>query len=325
MSYQTGTPSDVNDLLDKLRLFLVANGWTINGWLTAPGGTGKVLHVSKAGNFFTWFSDPIPSDAADPGPFVRVLIHTSYDAAKNGLPDQPGAAAYMARSNNMRGPMQAYHFFAGTGKDGPYVHVVVETEPGAFRHMGMGVLHKMGSYDGGQYGYGTAWYFGLPAYSYDPNSGYHSVPFDDGGFGPGSSYSSGTIVRADYGGISPRYHQMGGSDAVNMPRGRAGWRTAEGFDDNRGMIDAAYSGGASVLTGRAPLFPLPLAVNRGSALWSDIGYPTDVRFVRMAAIEAGEEYTIGTDTWVVFPVARKNGAVGQMNSGDQGFAYRKVA
>lgn len=325
MSYQTGTPSDVNDLLDKLRLFLVANGWTINGWLTVPGGTGKALHVSKAGSFFTWFSDPLPNDASDPGPYMRILQHTGYDAAQAGLPLQPGAAAYMVRSNSMRGPMQAYHFFAGTGKDGPYVHVVVETEPGAFRHMGMGVLHKMGSYDGGEYCHGTSWYLGLPQYAYDQNSGYHSVPFDDNCFGTGSSVQAGTTVRADYGGISPRYHQITQSNPTAMPRGRGGWRGYDVNDEHRGMIKMPYSGGASTLTGRCPLWPLPLAVNRGSALWSDIGYPTDMRMVRMTNIEAGEEYTIGTDTWVVFPVARKNGAVGQMNSADHGFAYRKVA
>ena len=45
MSYETNTSTGPNDLIDKLRIFLLAEGWTVN--LFAAIGAGYRLHVQK--------------------------------------------------------------------------------------------------------------------------------------------------------------------------------------------------------------------------------------------------------------------------------------
>lgn len=317
MSYQTGTALDVTDLLDKWRVFLLANGWALDFW--GPAGDGRALQVHRDGLFWSWWSHTTanPTDY-DPGPYIRGKMHTSYQDP--GSLTQPGMSSAV-RSNRLSGPMQAFHFFAGTGRNGAYAHVVVETEPGTFRHFGMGTLDKIGAYDTGQYAHATAWRFSVDQVN-DPNGSYHLLPFDDYGFGVYQNGIAGTMVRCDLFGISPRYVEVCTYDYTN-PRARGGWRGNNGQNDN-GTVRGPFRAGASVLTGRAPLMPLFLAVGRGSGLWSDIGQPPDIRLVRMDNMEAGQELALGSDTWVVFPAVRKNGAAGQQNSGTAGYAYRKV-
>lgn len=317
MSYQTGTALDVNDLLDKWRIFLLANGWTVDNWGVA--GDGQALQVHRDGLYWSWWSHTtINPEDRDPGPYISGIIHTSY--LDPGSPTQPGASRRV-RSNRLTGPMQAYHFFAGQGRNGAYAHVAIEAEPGTFRHFGMGTLDKMGAYDNGQYIHATTWVMSTNDVN-NPDSVFHNVPFDDMGFGTYQLGYGGTVVRCDLAGVSPRYVEGCSVDYMG-PRARCGWRGAVNQAQS-GTVRGPYRAGSSVYTGRAPLIPLILAVDRGNSLWSDIGQPADVRLVRIDNMEPGQELTLGTDTWVVFPVCRKNGAAGLQNSGNAGFAYRKV-
>jgi hypothetical protein len=70
MAYQTGTANDYRDLLDKLRTFVVANGWQIKRWeqkeedeliLQGPGSAGKdqifvgiKTYSDKDQDYFNW-------------------------------------------------------------------------------------------------------------------------------------------------------------------------------------------------------------------------------------------------------------------------------
>ncbi len=312
MSYQTGTALDVNDLLDRFRLFLQAAGWGIDYWgdRLNSAGAGKALQVNAAGLFYSWFTDTTTTNS---GPSIQIAQHTAF--SNPGDTVQPGVSPYV-RSNRLTAPMQAYHFFAGEAPSGKYAYMVVETDPGTYRHLGMGVLKKVGAYTGGQFVFASNWSTSVNQGIDQPNSQYNGVPFDDTGT-LGFTSGNATVVRADYDNVSPRYH-IGDYGATAQLR--CGWRQD---NDQRGTVFLPYSAAASTITGRAPLIPLWCAVPRGSSLWSDIGYPVDMRLVRMDNMEPGQDYPLGTDTWLVFPVARKNGAAGSVNSGVHGFAYRR--
>ena len=313
MPYETATATNVNDLLDKLRLFLIADGWAVNFWGDRTAAAGKALSVSKSGVLFTWVTDTDNPGGGNPGPYLGVFQHTAYTG---GDPDVQPGASIVSWCNRVTGPMQAYHFLGGVGPSGPYAHAVIETDPGTFKHAGMGVLRKMGAYNTGAYSFGSNWLYDVNRVN-NPNDG-HGVPFDDTSWvGAGSSYAS--VVRADYGGQVPRYHPI---DYGSAGRGRGGWRAGQASELSTIQLPSLCA--ASEQTGRAPLLPLWVAVDRGSGLWSDVGYPPDMRFVRMDNLEPGQEYPLGTDTWLVFPVIRKNGAPGSPNSGVWGFAYRRA-
>ena len=54
MAYQTGTATDCNDLLDKFRLFAIAQGWIANRWVIA--GSGRELCLQKGSAYFNFRS-----------------------------------------------------------------------------------------------------------------------------------------------------------------------------------------------------------------------------------------------------------------------------
>jgi hypothetical protein len=310
MSYETATATDVADLLGKFRVFLLAAGWTVDFW--GDAGAGKALSVSRDGRYWTLLTDPsINSTSSKPGPYLSIVLHTSFGGG--GTLAQPNASVAVV-SNRLTGPMQSYRFFAGAGPGGAYAHMVVETDPGTYRHIGIGALRTMGAVENGAYAFASNWDFNVSNVS-DAGSGQHGMPWDDQVFAGGPR---ATVFRADYDGVSPRYHYVG---QYSADRARGGWRNDT---DQYSTILLPAAAGASTITGRTPLLPLWVAVDRGSSLWTDVGFPPDMRFVRMDNLTPGEELPAGPDTWIAFPVARKSGAAGLPNSGIWGYAYRKV-
>lgn len=317
MAYQSASATDAADLLDKLRLFLQGAGWTIDAWADYLGG--KALCVNRSGCYATFRTIPTGGTGvgvgSDPAPFIGVLGHTGYSGA--ATPGNLAEASPELLSNAMAGPYVGYDFFEGVGADGPYVHVVVETQAGIFKHFGSGVLNREGVFTSGQYLHAARWHYNdSPSSSYPISNPDYANPAHHTPFDARASYA-GTYVRADVDGASPNW--MGGNNLGG------------GFSQNGGgsssALDAAtlrgpYLAGASALTGRTPLWPLWLLGRRPSNLGSPLGYPPDLRFIRMDNYNPKDVLTLGTDQWKVFPLIRKNGATGEPNSGVYGYAYR---
>lgn len=322
MSYQTGNALNVDDLLDRWRLFLIDNGWPSIYWGDRVPNTGKAFTTQRDGHYYTWLSQPAANVIGNvAGPFIRGFMHTGMGTP--GSDTQPGAQQYFVAASRVIAPSQAYFFFAGTGRNGAYAYAVIETEAGTYRHFGMGVLEKLGDYVGGNFMHGSYWDY-VNSGSSDPDSANHGMPFDDRCNGPYIGKPASTVIRADVpgGDPGPSYWYPNTTMTGTMLFARAGWRGTTNAD--YGTIKLPYQAAASELTGRAPLMPLWVAAARGSSLFSDMGYPPGMRAIRMDNIEPGQEYTIGSDTWVVFPVSRRNGANGTPNTGIYGYAYRKV-
>lgn len=313
MAYQSASASDANDLLDKLRLFVEGAGWTVDFWGDYLGG--KALCVNRAGHYATFRAVPTGGTGvgtgADPAPFVSVRAHNGYTAAP--APGTVAQASPELWTNAMAGPFVGYDFFEGDGADGPYVHVVVETTAGVFKHFGSGVLNREGEFSTGQYAHSSRWnYNDSPSNNNISTPDYtgHRVPFDVRGS------NEGTYVRADVDGVSPNW--LGGNNLHG------------GYSQNNGgssLTDVAtlrgpYLAGASALTGRTQLWPLWCLGRRPSQLASPLGYPPDMRFIRLDYYNPKDILTLGTEKWKVFPVIRKNGALGEPNSGLYGYAYR---
>ena len=150
MAYQTGTASGANDLLDKLRLFAVANGWSANRW--ADIGNGRELCLAKGSAFFSLRSYQNET----------VALNGSYGANRTGLA-VTGADGYSAGAAWDRqpgypqrtsggatdqysgytpfvtnpGPFPAYHMFAPDSKT---IYLEVEVTTGTFQRLGFGSL-----------------------------------------------------------------------------------------------------------------------------------------------------------------------------------------
>lgn len=305
MAYETGTATNVDTLLSALAVFAGSNGWTINynGNRTVSGANpGKALMITRNlahTCFASFLSSSVTNASAGYVPYIQVYGHETYNAA-NGTELQSGASG-LALSNIMPGPFASYHFFANENPSSDtYLHVVVEYSPGFYRHFGTGILNKFGGVTTGHYIYGTYWDQGtFPNYKGSPDASLHSVPFDSNeGNAPFRNR-----IRADRDGLSPSW-ATGGSSS--------------GFFGQRSDFYAFASG----QTQRAVLWPFLAYVTRPSSNNSLIGMPPNVRAVSLEYLLPGESLTLGSDTWKVFPIVRRNGNTGEENSGTYGIAYK---
>jgi hypothetical protein len=162
MAYETGTATGVNDLCDKLRLFLSSNGWTIDANSTESTGKRFHAHIGTVYANFRSFVAEIPSSninqaASSACTSLAFNIGTGYSGATAWYA-QAGTPISSAKNGtagitNIAGAVTAYHFFAHNS--GANVMVVVEYSTGLYQMLGFGTLTKFGTYTGGEYFFGS--------------------------------------------------------------------------------------------------------------------------------------------------------------------------
>ncbi len=310
MAYETGTALHANDLLDKIRVFAIAQGWTVNSWAARSDGGGSggwCLNLAMDDLHVALFADLGAGTGDDPGQYIGGYLYPAWSAA-NGNMAQADASSRIYCNGLGSSQYVAYHFFGGA----EHVHVVVETTTGTYKHLGFGRLRRLGAMTTGAYLYTSRWHYAI-AYRWDVHSQNHGVPFNTHYAADPLGYS--TVVRADSDGYSPRYLYSAANTNTH--------RILCGFSIQTERLPVRDLS-ASTLTGRAILWPVLVEARRGtSSLYSPIGQPPDFRWVRLNNLNPGDVLTLGTDEWMVFPVIRKNGGTGEVNSDTFGIAHKK--
>jgi len=327
VAYETGTASDIGDLVDKL--FTFSTGLSTTPWTedelditTARQGT---LHLGDCYVSFRW-DGTVETDLG----LYQSLGWTSGTEA-HLMPDDSGNGDTSVPINSGRrvnlgstGPYLAYHFFAGEGDD-PYIYVVVHVSSGVYRHFGFGNLRKFGTWTGGEFVYGHVW---STADADNVAYSQHSFLLD----GVYSSTADCATMHAE--GLS----SQGGSEkwvcltSRIAPAGsdRAGEDRQVFCGGSRSGFWGAYLGALRYSSPQAfkPLMTIPVIEYDQSAspdVWRWMGEMVDVAIVNMHAFTPGQEVTVGTDTWMVFPWVRKRYEQdGAEESWNAGVAYKKV-
>ena len=312
MAHQNGTANDPVDLLDKLRVFAQANGWTIHNFGARPAGAtaGQALQLSKSGLAASFLSLSAVGTVTDPGPKVGGYVHDAYVGGSG-------------TENQANGSDKAYT----NAMAGPYLYVVVETAAGLFKHFGIGVLDGMGVLNSGAFMFNSNWNYNT-FYVGSMFATAHMIPWlgNEGTLTNGYSNSvasSGITIRADSDTLAPKWYlavNHAGSGNTYVPRrlrGGPGYanRTVQ-------VLNYPILSGASMRTGRTTLVPTLMLGERTGGQYSPLGSGPGVRWVQLDYLDPGAVLTIGTDQWKVFPVVRKNGSAGQPNSLLHGFAYK---
>lgn len=320
MAYETGTASSQQDLLDKLKTFAVAQGWTQDEFDT----TNKRLSIHKGTVFvqFRW-------DAADSIAIYHSLGFTGGNAPGNHPNDSGNGLTGTGTINAQRrisaignGPYPAYYFFAGTN----YIHVVLEFVAGRYRHASFGELIKTGVWTGGEYAAGFHW-GSLAAQVDDLGNVVHYALVDwrnnadnllactvhAEGF-PGQAVGGkwGVVINSN----------TTGNDRAGVLRLTLIGGVREGFLQNAlGWLRA------NPANGFIPMIPLEIYYRRALTPehWFKFGYVPDIKQVNMFFLNPAEEFTVGADVWKVFPWARKQFLQNDTEeSGSMAFAYKKV-
>lgn len=163
MAYSTGTATGIADLLDKLVIFLNANGFTQDSF--AVDGTGKRYHGHNAAGLYVnirsyigetptnAFANRFGSTNFIAGSIVA-NVGTGYNGAnpwynQAGVPVGTSTRYGAAALQFPNAAIPAYHFFShGTGAS---VVVVVEWQAGYYQFLIFGDMTKKGTWTGGHY------------------------------------------------------------------------------------------------------------------------------------------------------------------------------
>lgn len=332
MAYETGASTGPNDLLDKLRLFAIAQGWTVNRWTTV--GSGRELCVSKGSAYYNMRS------YQNETVFMRGSNYTNkYGIAINGSDSfasgnawdrQPGypirtggtagsdqCSSYMPFVTSI-GPFPAYHLFAPDSKT---IYLEVEVTTGCFLRMGFGTLDlfNSGSAGGGRFFYATGGDASVT--NSTSSSSWLGSEIDNGAYAleevpfRGADYSAtttqiGSFVRAAFDSFDNWCSSQRTGTTTVTPQSCQG-----GGVHDKILRDSS----PNPLNGVGILTPNVVSVNRVNEYLHPLGVVPGIRFMDMTNYLPGDEFTLGSDTWKVFPWYQKGG-----RSFQRGIAYKKV-
>lgn len=246
MAYETGAATSVTDLLDKLRVFATANGWTQNYFGARTSGAGQALQLTKGSQYVTFIADTGTGTTANPGPYFGAYSHNVYSAG-NGTENQ-SQGSLKCLANGMSGPYVAYHFITGAERGSDYLYVIVEVTSGIYKHAGVGKLISLGALTTGMFAFASSWNYSTSYISTTSYAG-HSWPFDS--VENSLRAGPGTQIRADSDGVTPRWYDSAGTGVYGSRFGggvRSAGNTSAG--SQRGTVFAPASAGASGITGR---------------------------------------------------------------------------
>lgn len=334
MAYINKTVTSLQDFLEKLSTFAQANRWTEDEY---AAGTGRLcLSKSPGANTifvsFRW-DTAAPANigiyqalawvaATDPG------NHT--DDSGNGRVTGTNALLNDQRHVLVAdAPVQWWGF-----EEDHYIHAVIQTNLNRYHHIGFGLLDKVGDWTGGEYCYGFR-------YQYDHNSsvavlGGTSMLLDGLANDVAGQEQNMQLFAAtmhaeglpNQVGASKWAVVMGDHPAADLGLDRAANARVHVVGGFRGGPIARVFGrfSADSEKGLIPMYPLAEWYwDRTTDDVYHLGFMKDIRGMNIQYFVAGDEKTIGGETWVLFPSLIKSVSGVLLNTtGFQGIAYKKI-
>lgn len=336
MSFETGTPSNMNDLMTKLSTFAVANSWVQDQYTAESGATdGKLsLHHTNVFVHFAWNSSESPhigmyQSLGFISAGTNIWQHT--DDSGNGKDEAPnvgsGWNSQVDRNRFIKGigsgPYTSYAFHEGNATE-EYIHIVLEYSPGIFRHFGFGEIEKTWDWTGGEYCYAHTQAESNPANQ-------PAILCSNGGTStsdaerhptlhiesaPGEPGTSKWGVFANFSTLSSSFNDRAGNNQIKVVGGCPGGPIGQVFNS----LPSNSGDGFLPLTPNA-IWYIDITPSPDNIYL--LGFQPDVRSLNMKSLSPKAEITIGSDTWIVYPHARKQNTGSTDESRNLGIAYLK--
>lgn len=344
MSYTNQTTTNLADLISKLNTFLSGTpGWTTHH---NPGSGEFAARKTDGSTYDICFASKW--DTATPGNLgIYQWIGGAYnsgvnpweqtDDSGNGAASGTNSVLDDARFANITNtPAQFWCF-----EDDHYFHCVVQlADTVNYVHFGAGLLDKFNDWTGGEYVYGHRKDTNFSNAS-AMTVGNSTVALDgllantSPGLVSGAELYAATIHAeglAGQGGSELWCVSMGNQSSANLgndrqgsPQPRRHW--TGGMRGGSWALDFGQFRG-TLARGLCPMYPLVSMYWRRSPdeLHGPMGQMKDVRGTNIRDFDAGDEITVGSDVWTVFPTGRKStsSSVSSGETGYQGIAYKKV-
>jgi hypothetical protein len=322
LQFETGTPSSVEDLVNKLQTFAAAHNFTVDnydatndectihesnmyvhfGW----DGTGTDLNICQSLGYTPATAiDVMPNDSGNGSATIGIERRVEFLAA---------------------GPWTSYEFYCedGAGGDPMYIHVVVQISAGIYRHFGFGTIDKINDWTGGEYAYGHIWEQG--ATNIDSPASVSHVFVLDGTSSPSLSNATMHMEGIGLQGGSEKWGVFGASVTGTDTAGQTRRVLFGGSRDGLWLRFMRHIHNSN-LNSYIPIIPIPVVYrDTGTApdTWIWLGQQPNVGIVNMNNLSAGDTITLGGETWVVYPWARKQHLLANTEeSWNAGIVYRK--
>lgn len=310
MSYQTGTATGPDDLLDKLRVFLLAEGWSVNDH--SVDGGGYRLHVQKTlGGEASYFNlrSAINENIFGNSSYPSGLDGHVTGLGINGSTGYSGALAWHAQSGGTvdinyptktcgsvlhmmsTSAIPAYYFFTV----GNTVNVVVEMTSGKVQSMSFGMIEKQGVFTGGQF-------FSAPYASSNCYSLYMNATDDYSGSKISFAYKCerpNTFLYFDADDTASwksNYDNYNSSLLCPCPSHQY-YADRYSFQGLLAMFHVKSPNYYNSISSMAPVY---LLGKRSDNNFSLLGWPEGIRYLNTQNYSMGQELTYGTETWKIF-------------------------
>lgn len=292
MAFQTGTASSFINLLDALRLFATANGWTQNLW--ADVGADKRLHLQKGSIYANFRAEADNTDL-----MLKGSLGFDAGAAWNA---QPSTHPHTPRLRDgwygaITWPV-TYWFFLHTNPDS--ISVRIRYQPTRFFMIDIGAITKYGTWPGGEY--------------YAASSEHATVGLD----GSGAMGIQLPNQACNFPGLfwskDDAFVYEAAPDLLHCEIDSHVWGTSA-RDTN--AIPLATSASEhlyplpqrsnNAFNGLTTLQPIELYALRPDNHWSPLGRIEHVRYAIVTNHNAGDIIDIGGQKWMLFPWVEKGG------------------
>lgn len=321
---QNGSYTSQQNLISLLRTFLLqlTSPWTIDSW------TDSATPILEAhiGNVYI----QLEGDQTDIA--VYQSLGWSGAQAPGTQTDDSGNGGFGTNDRQAEAIGDAggnYWFYAPLAGSENFVYVVLEYATGFYRHaFGFGDLIKANDYTGGEFCYGGNWDQSTNIDLAD--SGGHSVLLDHGSSIAGQSATVHVEGLTDEPSASTKWGVVtltsaAGNDTAAVARWLLTGGVRGGPYAPLGFIKA------SLLDGLFPGIPIKVWTRHTGSTpnrWQLLGTQPYARVVQMGLLDAQDTFSVGGETWRVFPAARKvyitpEGTSGTEESWNLGIAYRE--
>ncbi len=300
MAFATGTSTNLDNLIDQMMTFAVANA----GYTDVTGGFHRVLEKDGMHYHFATTTHITVTQV------LRMALSQTYAnedwAATPSISAQASMTAY-----DFVGPYSGHYFFS----DGGSVHCVLEVSPGIFNHLSFGAINKHGdNWVGGEFIAGGH-------YHYKVSNLWRPISDVQGCCTFTATGSNSSPYRSQI-----RVEGLPNATSIYAPFGSATLSNrAYGCspDDTLNIQENILRDSPNAATGRVALLPQYIHVHEDAGdLHYHLGTIDGVRILKMDNIQPAE--IVNTD-WQVFPICQKNGdRVNCPDSGTYAFAYKRA-
>lgn len=324
MAYLETTADSPEDLIDVIVTFAQANGWTVDG--NTIDGSLRTAAIHRSGDIVMLYNENTTS--------LVLRGCTAYNPANP--PASQTNVSNPTPCNLGAGPYSTVYLFTDT-TPAEHVYAVVQTTGGIYYHIALGMLEKFGTYTGGTFFDSLYWKRTTASQVFRWGS-QHSALFDyglgvDGSTDPLRCGNIRCDIPAD--GITNAWAQMGRSFTEPSTAHRVRSGLYSGLTENTNgaswLTTHAYTRNAAPFSAQVMLGTIRFDVYRDGVTphWSPIGTVPNLRYLNMQRYSAGQEISVGGDTWKVFPMIRygvgsDTGVADNPWSDYHGYAYKKV-